>query len=350
MKIIYTRVPGYDWVSIPSDAVVRSFEKLGHTVYITDNPFDYPADKYDFIFSPYETTVLLARQISEATDTPVMGHLEWLPPWRIFEDIDVSKYGYKGNEPDLENRLINKDYYLNIGKIWKRFEVKTLSTEIRYPYLAKLLGDFGYHIRYPSVDVDLIERIDRQLTPKRQNNMVITVSRAVADKRYDLLVDVMNKVKTKCTWGIVGDGYMLKYVKDNLTNKKVELQLYGPKWNVERFYIMKQAGVFLGGSTAMPPIEGALLGCQPFLMAPSATDEIPEFDQLHKYQFGDAIMWSNKPEELAKLIDTHINNYNESYVFKIKHALMNNKLNILPAEENAKKLIEMATNEFTIKT
>ena len=92
MKIVYARMPGYDFVSTPSDAVIRELEKAGHKIFWTDNLNYLPLDKYDVVFSPYESATLLGDAISKKLNIKHYAHIEWLPPWRI-KKVNPSEYG-----------------------------------------------------------------------------------------------------------------------------------------------------------------------------------------------------------------------------------------------------------------
>ena len=308
MNIIYARMQGYQWISTPSDAVAREMEKQGHRIYIAESINNIPPGNYDFVWSPYETSLILGNAISQKFEIPLVSHLEVIPPWRIFPNIDVENHGLPKDDPEVQAEHLagTSDYYQKIIEIWKDADIKTLSTPVRLPYHEKYFGPLeNVQIRFPSIDTYMIERAKKLYTPKKQDNVILTVSRLMPVKRWDILVEVMNRLKTKVVWKIVGAGTYESTLKESLTNENVELQFLGHKWLWGKLYEMLSARLFVFSTGAMPPMEAALCGTPAVVMESQGSDHMPEFKDFQKTNFGDAlpIFEYGKFDEMAVFID-----------------------------------------------
>jgi len=344
MRIIYARMAGYNFVSTPSDAVVRELENLGHTIFWTDNLSYLPTDKYDFVFSPYESATILGDAISKVLGIPHYAHIEWLPPWRILP-VNPKDYGISKDSKELNNEQLISNYK-KIGKAWLEAELKTISCRTFIPYHEKFLQTDLANVlaRYPSIDYRGLSIAKKMFTPKKIPNMIITVSRLVENKRYDLMCKVMNRIKTKVIWNIVGDGPLKDFIKKEITNPNVTLVFSGALWGWERIYKQMQASVMLGSWTGMPPFECAILGAYPVVVAPPMTDEFAKGIHPLGEQFGNAIFM--RPEEdaeyLAEYIDATLAKPEDipGYCMEITEELLAGKCGITMTETNAKIIID----------
>lgn len=338
MNIIYARMPGYDWVSTPSDAVARELERLGHKLTLVENMEYIPPGDYDFVWSPYESVTILGHMVSKKLGIPHFAHIEWLPPWRAIEDADPREYGYTGNEPEFQQKAQMVQHYKKVGQFWSEAAVSTLGGKAFVPYHRKIAGDVDPIIRYPSVDVKAFEMAKRMYSPKKVPNRVITVSRIVPNKRYDLMVEAMNKVTTPVEWVVVGDGDKT-IVEKALNNKNVDLKMVDAMWGWARIYEMMQASVYLGAWSGMPPIEAALLDAYPLLVKTPPTKEIPE-DVIDELFMGH--IFKDTPENVAAKIDSLASNNDSDTPAHILDAFTNGRMGVKSAQENAFDLIMIA--------
>lgn len=351
MNIVYARMLGYQW-SVPSDAVARELEKLGHKLIMISSLEYLPPNNYDFVWSPYESVTLLGEAIASKLGIPHVSHVEVIPPWRAKKNVDYHNYGLPANSPELNNEeQIN--HYRNVGRAWKNAAVKTVSNHCRVDFHHKLLGEIeGLQIRYPSVDVAWADIAKQMYSPKRNRNRVITISRATEIKRFDLLVKVMNKVKTPVTWTIIGGGPMLGYIKEKLDNKKVKLELLGTAWGWPKYYHLLQSHVMVYAMGGMPPIEAALMGVTPIVIENQPTDDLPEFDKFMRYNFANntdnyetsffPIFKHNQIDEMAKRIDEELAKplTDTSIADNTVEAFLAGNMNVTPSSVNATQIIE----------
>ncbi|MDD4984112.1 MAG: hypothetical protein PHH82_04740, partial [Candidatus ainarchaeum sp.] len=114
MNIIYARMPGYDWVSTPSDELARGLESLGCKLTLIDNLNYIPPYDFDFVWSPYESVTMLGHMISKRLNIPHYAHIEWLPPWRIFKECKAEQYGFLKENPELQQIDQMIPYYKEI--------------------------------------------------------------------------------------------------------------------------------------------------------------------------------------------------------------------------------------------
>lgn len=354
MTIIYARMRGYDWVSVPSDAVVRELEKLGHTVLWVESLDLLPVKKADFVFSPYESVTLVGDAIAKKLNIPHYSHIEVLPPWRVKENIDFANYGLTADDPEISDKQLELTmfHYKAVGQAWKNAAVKTISNHCRVDFHHKLLGQIdNLQLRYPSIDVTSINAAKRMYSPKRINNRILTVSRIMPIKRYDLLIQVMNQVQEEVTWAIIGEGTMVSTIKQRMTNSNVTLEFMGAQWGWSRYYEMMRAKLLIYAMGGMVSIEAALLGAFPIVIENQPTDDLPEFDKFMRYNFGNnkdnykttffPIFQHDEIEKMAAEIDGEIQKTtHEMELACIEASLMNGDMNVTPSQRNAEQIIE----------
>jgi len=351
MNIIYSRISGYDWVSVPSDAVARELEKLGHDITIIENISYIPPKKYDFVWSPYESVTILGDAISKRLNIPHFSHIEVLPPWRVIPNADYDNYGIiDKNDTEVTNFNISRPYYLDVGNAWKNATIKTISNPVRLPMHQKLFPDLeNVKIRFPSIDVATIEAAKKMYSPKKISNRIITIARATQIKRYDLLLNVMNHVKNEIEWVIIGEGPMTDKIKTQLTNQNVKLIMLGPLWGWNRFYEIMKAKLMIYAMGGMPPIEAALLDVFPIVIENQPTRDIPEFDKFMYYNFKDSmpIFKHNQDKEMAQMVDERIEKTAEESLneYDTVNKFMSGKTGVTPSSVNAKNIIELFNNE-----
>lgn len=346
MNIIYARMPGYDWVSVPSDAVIREMEKLGHKIFWVETMEYLPTENIDFVFSPYESVTLLGDAVAQSLDVPHYAHVEVLPPWRVKENIDAKNYGLKKDDVELKPERLRQTipHYLEVGKTWKRANLKSVSNQSRVDFHHKLLGTIdNLMLRYPSVDVSSINIAKMMYSPKREKS-VITIGRVMPIKRFDILCKVMNEVKTKTKWVIIGEGSLVNSLSDMVTNENVELEILGAKWGWARYYALLKSHIVLAAMGGMPAMEGALCGAFPIVMEQEPTDDLPEFDKFMQYNFGDSmpIFKHTQITEAAEMIDKELNIVAGVSLNKWQtvNKFMTGKTNVMPSSGNAKQLID----------
>lgn len=346
MNIIYARMSGYDWVSTPSDAVARELEALGHTITIVEDPDLIPCGDFDFVWSPYESVTILGDIISNKYGIPHFSHIEVIPPWRYFEDCDIENYNITPDHPDRKNLGSLRKFYSNVGKAWSEAAIKSVSNHTR---VQMHCDEFGVDpkdvvVRYPSIDVKTIELAKKQYSPQRRDNVVLTVSRLTEIKRLDLLVKIMNKIKSKVTWRIVGEGSYRGRMQNDLTNKNVTLEFVGPQWGWGKFYHMMSTKVSLYAFSGMPPLESALLGSFPIVIENQATKHFPNKNHCLQYNFG-SILPLFQPEEIdeaaAKLDEELQKPAGESLKqWNTVRRFFDGGSKIRPSEENAQNIVK----------
>jgi len=359
MTIIYARMRGYDWVTVPSDAVVRELEKLGHTVLWVESLDLLPVRKADFVFSPYESVTLVGDAISKKLNIPHYAHVEVLPPWRVKPNIDFANYGLTKEDPEIspKNLEVTVPHYKAVGQAWKNAAVKSVSNQCRVDFHHTLLGPIdNLHLRYPSIDVSSINMAKIMYSPKRVENRVLTVSRVMPIKRYDLLIQTMNQVQEKITWAIIGEGTMVSAIKQRMTNPNVTLEFMGAQWGWARYYEMLRSKLLVYAMGGMPPIEAALLGALPIVIENQATDDLPEFDKFMQYNFGFKkdnyettffpIFKHDQTEEMATKIDEEIKKPAGQSLAENNTvtAFMCGSMNVTPSKRNAEQIIERVKN------
>lgn len=334
-------MPGYHW-SVPSDAVARELERLGHKLVMISSIEYLPPANYDFVWSPYESVVELGDSIAQKLNIPHVAHIEWLPPWRCLESCDSRQYGIdkKTGQIELAN---HKDHLVNIGRAYKRATVRTIGGRGFIKYISDFCGGIGkMHIRYPSIDANTLNLCNRMYTPKRRPNTIITVARAVPNKRYDLMMKVIEKIDLpQIEWVIVGDGPMIDVIKKRFQdNKKVTVQCIGPAWGWARWYYTKMCMVSLNSWTGMPPIESALLGTYPFVIVPPKADELTT-NSISDENFNDLIAKSESAEDIAKLMTAYLKDPSSVSCDPIIESFLNGEMGIQSSATNAKNLIEL---------
>lgn len=339
MKFIYARMPGYQHQT-PSDVVVREIEKLGWRSVWMDNLSDTVYYDYSFVFSPYESVTLLGDSLSKKFDIPHIAHIEWFPPWRIKKDINVADFGFQIDDEELKQIDAMIEHYTEVGSIFCQASVRTLGGRCFAKYIKEFIGEDSItHFRYPSIDVETVLKTKEMYSPKRNLSSVITISRAVPNKRYDLLVDVINKVKIPVEWLIVGVGPMIEYVKINMTNKQVKVVFLGEHWGWDRLYPLLASSLLLHSWGGMPPIEAALLGCYPVLIENTIFD-------YNKDLFNSHIPVHRTTESAADFINNNLGMDNTVKIKQIVDLFMTNKMNVTSATKNAKDIVKRVEEQW----
>jgi len=343
MNIIYARMVGYDGISVPSDAVARELERLGHKITLVEDVSYIAPGRYDFVWSPYESVTALGHVISKKLGIPHFAHVETIPPWRYFRDCDSTQYGFPSPDvidvPDLE---IAREHYTKVAEFWQQAHIKTISNQSRVKMHEDEFGITDLQLRYPSVDVATIEAFKKAYNPPKED-VVLTISRLTFIKRLDLIVDVMNKMDKPVIWRVIGDGPYLDTLKERLTNKNVKLELLGALWGWARFYEMAKAKVIVHAMGGMPPIEAALLGAMPICIEQQPTLHLPEFDKFMYYNFGDSmpIFKYNEPEKAKDCILEELQAPQNSGLTRwgTIDKFFSGETNVTPSAVNAKNII-----------
>lgn len=346
MRIIYARMKEYGWTSTPSDAVARELERLGHTITIVDTLEMMPVDKHDVVWSPYESVTNLGHGISQRLGIPHIAHIEWIPPWRCMKNINVSLYGFKKNSPEILNFDAALQFQKGIISAYKKASVKTLSDLQFIPYLTTTFGDLGeIKVRHQSIDHRTVLKAKETYFPKRENNTIITIARAVPNKRLDLVCDVINRLKTKVTWRIVGDGPEIENIKKSMKNENVTLDLKGVMWGWNRLYELLKAKICLGSWSGMPPMEAALLGCTPILYEPKVDPVVLPNGSIFNDLYGDSV--SRFPfdnlEDAVQCVENELKKPQGQTLKEtnIVDRFLNNELGMTTSEQNAKNLVNL---------
>jgi len=345
MKLICVREPGYQWVSTPADAVIRELKNLGHKIFITESPYNLPVEQYDWTLSFYEHSAILGNIISRLSNTPHFCHIETIPPWRYFYDCDVENYGLTKDDQEVIEGIKNRPMYERIAGVWSDAKVHTLSNHSRIYLLRSIVPQVeNIQLRYPSIDTRSIEKFKKMYSPKIEQNVILTVSRATKIKRFDLILKVSNEIKTPNTvWKIVGNGPALKDMQDGLKNPNVKISFLGGQFGWSRFFEMAKANVFISAMGGMPPIEAALLGCSSFGIEQEPTLQTPEFDRFMEYNFGKVIpiFKHNQYADAAQMIDESLQGFGViNSTYNTVDRFMSLECNVLPSVENAKQIIE----------
>jgi len=352
MRILYVKMPGYEWVSVPSDAVVRELVKLGVEVDTTTNMSSILPKKYDAVWSPYEHVAILGRNIAKRIGAPHIAHIEWLPPWRISKKCDYTLFGFDGKSPEIKgitSQVI--DHYLEIGRVWGNADIRTIAGRgfIDYVCNATDTDKEGVVVRYPSIDTQAIETCKRMYNVQKIHNRVITIARAVPNKRYDLLVKVMNKINCEVEWAIIGDGPELSMVKEELKNPKVKLNILGSIWGYAKYAEIMKSKTFLGAWSGMPPFECSGLGCYPIIIQPVLPDFITEptlventMPNCANLVFENDDNWSN---EVATRIHLNIEDQDSYMLYSglLYKDMLDNKCGITSSAQNALNLKKMVS-------
>lgn len=335
MNIIYARMAGYDWVSVPSDGVVRALENLGHTITICEHPELVPTGNHDFIWSPYESVVILGDYLKQKLKIPHISHCEWIPPWRCLRGVALSDT-VKNFEETFQQQKIMMGCY-------KSADFRTLSSPLFVSYMEKAFGKLNIDaIRYQSVDVKTLEKAKKTFNPAKQQNRVISISRAVPNKRYDLLVEVMNKVSTPIDWVIIGEGPELQRIEKSLHNSKVNTIFLGPKWGWSKLYEIMKSKVFLGAWTGMPQMESAYLNTTPISIEPNFAPEIVGSMIKDLYGNAYAIFLQDKIQEVAGKLEFYLTQDCSEQNTNMVNLMLDNKIKLTTCEDNAKQLIKWA--------
>lgn len=345
MKIIMARMLGYN-ISTPLDAVSRELEKLGHKLHIVESIDDLPADaqQYDFIFSAYESVTLLGEAIRQKTGLPHYAHMEWIPPWRIFDTCDPKEYGYTDGVTEVtkDKKEGTVKHYQVVMEAYLKADIRTISSPFYLDYLTKFCNQKVTAIeRSPSVDVATMLKAKQLYSPKRISNRIVTLSRLVPNKRYDLLVKVMNQLNVKCKWVIIGGGPVSDFVRKELKNDKVDLKILGTLWGWERCYELLASTIYLGAWTGMPPIEAALLGCYPVVINPKVSTEVSgdvlRQHFLDSFPVIDEINIQDAGKQLEQLLEKQ--DTLGVLCKEIETKFLNNELGIQTSKQNATNIV-----------
>lgn len=352
MKIIYVRMKNYDWVSVPSDAVARELEKLGHSITILDSINYIPPDNYDFVWSPYESVTPLGQAISKKVNIPHFAHIEVIPPWRYFSDADPENHGISKNDPEVSPEAFsdNKKHYEIVIHAWKSADIKTISSPVRLKYHQENFGTIKgkINIRFPSVDHKIIDIAKKMYSPEKSEKTLLTISRLVPVKRHDILVEVMNRVKTSCIWKVIGSGPSKNIIETSLKNSNVSLKISEGIWGWAKMYEMMKANLFIFSTGAMPPMEASLLGTSSIIMESQGNKYLPDFDKFQKHNYEDSlpIFEYGKYDEMAELIDSELNKPEPTILkdYDTVNKFMSGKTGITTSQKSAENIIKLMKN------
>lgn len=213
-----------------TDVLLEGLTKLGHEMieirfYPQDDkvicqPFDKRNLKdIDLIWAPYEVEIRMANYFKQKTNAPILGHFEWVAPWRV--GGDPIYWGYdKTNIPELIVKKLefHKNRYGCFIKEYLTCDAKTIIDQ----YFLKTIEEFGnikitnYHIK-PYVIDDKLLMLQKDDTIK-QKNQILTTARLVPHKRVHHIIEALSKVKHAPPYKVIGVGpenpRLVKLAKD----------------------------------------------------------------------------------------------------------------------------------------
>jgi glycosyltransferase involved in cell wall biosynthesis len=253
-----------------TDVYIEGFKELGHNVVVAyfdeeesciafNAELEDDINKVDIIWAPYEREIIIGLFLKDLLKKPLVGHYEWVPPWRINAE-DPLKWGYdeQGKKKLAEEISDWKKYYSFLAKRFEMCDYKTCPTDYCfntikpvYPPLSK--KNFSYKPYAIDEAVIMKNKIDCPI-----KNQIITISRLVTHKKMNHMIQALSMIENPPQLVIIGDGKERENLISLAKKLNVDIKILG-HLNKEKIGEEIQKSLFgLHLSSSLPVGECAL--------------------------------------------------------------------------------------------
>ena len=301
-------------IKMDSDVFCEGFERLGHIIIepiLEGNNVHLPNKNVDVIWCPYEQELPLGLAIKQSIDAPIVGHFEWMPPWRTATE-DVTNWGYTTDEEIKKIRDQQKDhidYYFKLLNLYLRCDRMTTPTRYCLSTIEKLHTftpeDYA-KIRIKPYIID-----DRLLSRQKDSTIeeeyaILTIGRLVPHKKIDHIIEALSYIKNPPKLKILGYGPE----KDNiikLANKlNINIEFVGVGIDGGKALEIQKSKFLVTPFTSLPVGEAAIFKKPTILY--NHPNVIQKHGNMGQYvatddttELADAIRrWLNYPEEARR--------------------------------------------------
>ena len=268
MKIIVIKERN-DFYKDDTDVYCEGFERAGHTIKKIEikvikgkikniTPMNTEELKsYDVIWSPYGRGIIMANYLKSIIKKPVVGHCEWIPPWRVGAD-DITKWGYTENDrKDFDKSTIDafKAYYRQVLDSFLKCDVKTTITDYTLKTIIKLLFDDIEEKPYIIDDKLLLSKVDKNI---KTENQILTIGRLEPHKRIHHIIEALSKIDNAPLLKIIGYGTRYENLLKLANKLNVKIKFMGKGQDGYKAEEM-QKSLFLVTPVASLPVGEAAL-------------------------------------------------------------------------------------------
>ena len=340
MKII--AVIPYGNIKMDSDVYCDALEKLGHTVvrvifYNNKLIFSKDCKEADLIWCPYEQEIDKGLFLRDSLNIPVVGHYEWVPPWRV-NTGSLSEWGYDNiNEIVEETSKIsthrkNYEYWLNC---YEKCDLKTTPSSYCLNTIKSIRDINTYNIFEKPYIIDdqlLLKYKDDAIVKK---NQILSIARLVPHKRISHVIKALSLVKNAPVLKIIGYGPEKIKLENLAEDLNVNVEFVGEGQSGDKAKFIQESLFLVTPYASLPAGEAALFKVPTILYDIEA--HLTKHPNIGKYVKKDSI------EELAKAIQDWIDNPSE--VAKEGEKNYNNLINgssgLNLSETAAKKMVKI---------
>ena len=259
-------------IVMDSDVYAKGLQQMGHTVTHINIPpnaksLTIPCSRIlkqaDIIWCPYEQEIELGLWIKEKLNIPIVGHFEWIPPWRV-GDGNVQDWGYslEQTEQAKKDQPAFTENYIKLLSNYLRCDVLTSPTNYCLETLKrfhKFTDEELAKIRTKPyiVDNDRIFR-DEDKTIEKENH-ILTIGRLVPHKKIVDVVKALSLVKNAPLLKIIGYGEEKENINRVAIELGVNIEFIGVGENESKTREIQKSQFLVTPFASLPAGEAALL-------------------------------------------------------------------------------------------
>ena len=285
--------------------------------------------KADIIWCPFEREMGIGLYLNNVlkTSKPIVGHYEWIPPWRINPE-EGKNWGYEKEELQLIKNEAHKDYYENLIDIYNKMDIKTTPSMYCFNTVKKLK-----HIKEKNLKDDSIKK----------ENQILTIARFSPNKKIRHIIKALGLLKDPPVLKIIGYGFLYDKIVKLAKDLNVKIEFLGDGKNGIKAKEIQKSLFLVTPCASLPLGEAALFkvptimyNFEPMIEKHKNMGKYVELDNIEK--LAEAIQfWLDNPEEAKK---EGINSYNR---------LINDESGICTSINGAKKMVKIFEEALKLK-
>lgn len=326
-----------------TDVLCEGLEELGHKVikvafdgYTANIPTE-GISKIDVIWSPYERENSVAHLVKKelGLKAKIVGHYEWIPPWRVGLE-HPKEWGYEKDniQPVFYGQPYFKNNYATMINSYLTCNIRTRITD----YLVSTIENFG-NVKIGNSYVKPYVIDDKQMLSETANieekYQIMSTARLVPHKRIHHIIKALSLLKNPPAYKVIGDGEEKEKLNKLAKKLGVDIEFLGTgKYGIKTKTI--EESMFSVNIWASLPI-----GESAILKKPAITYGHPTMVETHKN--GCKYVGNNNIGELSKAIKFWVDNPTERVKTgeEAYRQLINNETGVYTKIEGTKKLVKI---------
>jgi len=333
-----------------TEVFVDGLKRLGHIVfemeYYGGRELFTKFTKEDFktadiVWCPYERELPIGVRLKEELNIPLVGHYEWVPPWRINSEKGL-EWGYAPEEIKTIKFEGGKSYYESLVPFYNKSDLKTTPTKYCFE-TVKALGAEEKNLRIKPYAVDDELLLSQKDDTIKKENQILTIARLVQPKKIHHIIKALSLIDNPPLLKIIGYGLYQPILKKLSKELDVKILFCGTGIDGNKA-IEIQKSLFLVTPAASLPLGEAALFKVPTISYNNETG-IEKHGNVGKYVELDNIeelskaikFWIDNPEEARKEGE---NSYNK---------IMNDETGLCTTENACKKMVKIFEEALCLK-